>query len=428
MLTALAGVPLVFDHPGALPKPVTAALPVTRSHPLDQILSGSVFSGCAMFPEDKVAAFRFINPAGEPLFLIHQLFGARLNTVLLDRQAKLLWGHHRPPHSLLSKVPPETTWDHGDPSTAPNDLSSAALEHLTTSLAVAEANTSRTSLDRKMKTARKLVENLTRDFDNAEKGELYRRRAEALAAHLHELSQGATSVTLVDPRGGGEIYIALDPALAPSANMEAWFKRARKADKGREIIAARLEDAREALEILESAGEELESVTGQDASPLEILAGLQSWQKDHAHLFPAKTKSRRGGRYGPEEPARPFRRYLVDDRWEVWVGRNNKENDELTHRASHSKDIWLHAQGVPGSHVILRTAGKPEQVPRTVLEKAAALAAQNSRARHSELVPVIFTEKRYVRKPRKALPGTAVCLREKSLFVAPGLAPGVVSI
>jgi predicted ribosome quality control (RQC) complex YloA/Tae2 family protein len=118
----------------------------------------------------------------------------------------------------------------------------------------------------------------------------------------------------------------------------------------------------------------------------------------------------------------------VDDRWEVWVGRNNKENDELTHRASHSKDIWLHAQGVPGSHVILRTAGKPEQVPRTVLEKAAALAAQNSRARHSELVPVIFTEKRYVRKPRKALPGTAVCLREKSLFVAPGLAPGVVSI
>jgi predicted ribosome quality control (RQC) complex YloA/Tae2 family protein len=118
----------------------------------------------------------------------------------------------------------------------------------------------------------------------------------------------------------------------------------------------------------------------------------------------------------------------VDDRWEVWVGRNNKENDVLTHRTAHSLDIWLHAQGVPGSHVILRTGGKPEQVPRSVLEKAAALAAMNSKARHSGLVPVIHTEQRYVRKPRKAPPGTAVCLREKSVFVEPALPQGVVSI
>jgi predicted ribosome quality control (RQC) complex YloA/Tae2 family protein len=64
-------------------------------------------------------------------------------------------------------------------------------------------------------------------------------------------------------------------------------------------------------------------------------------------------------------------------------------------------------------------------VPRTVLEKAAALAALHSKARHSGLVPVVWTERRYVRKPRKAAPGTAVCLREKSLFVEPGVAPGV---
>ena len=83
------------------------------------------------------------------------------------------------------------------------------------------------------------------------------------------------------------------------------------------------------------------------------------------------------------------------------------------------------AQGVPGSHVILRTAGRPEQVPRTILEKAAALAALHSKARHSGLVPVIHTERRYVRKPRKAAAGTAVTLRDKSVFVEPGIAPGV---
>ncbi|MCB1185353.1 DUF814 domain-containing protein, partial [bacterium] len=144
---------------------------------------------------------------------------------------------------------------------------------------------------------------------------------------------------------------------------------------------------------------------------------------DHPDLAPEPDERPR--RRTPEEPARPFRRYLIDGRWEVWIGRSNTENDELTHRAAHNRDIWLHAQGVPGSHVILRTAGRPEQVPRTVLAKAAALAALHSKARHAGLVPVIHTEKRYVRKPRKAPAGTAVCLQDSSLFVAPGVMAGV---
>jgi predicted ribosome quality control (RQC) complex YloA/Tae2 family protein len=128
---------------------------------------------------------------------------------------------------------------------------------------------------------------------------------------------------------------------------------------------------------------------------------------------------------GPDEPARPFRRYLIEGKWEVWVGRSSAENDELTHRAAHNRDIWLHAQGVAGSHVVLRTQGHPERVPHTVLAKAAALAALHSKARHAQLVPVVHTEKRYVRKPRKSPPGTAVCLRDRSLFARPGVMPGV---
>lgn len=428
LLTTLSGASVVLAHEGALPRPVAAVLRDTRHHPLAKLLASTKFSGCGMYPDDKIATFRLLKPTGEPVYLIHQLFGARCNTVLLDQNAKLLWSHHRPPHALLAAVPPATIWSHGAASEDAGVVSAAALEHLTAVLLRTTESETKGLLDRRLKSARKLVENLNRDLERAEKGDLYRRRAEALAAHLHELSQGSESVILVDPRDGKNLEIALDPALTPAANMEAWFKKARKADKGREIIAARLEEAREALEILETAGEDLTVATGEDGPPLQRLERLVAWRKDNAELIPIKTRSGPGGRYGPEEPARPFRRYLVDDRWEVWVGRNNKENDELTHRASHSKDIWLHAQGVPGSHVILRTAGKPEQVPRTVLEKAAALAAQNSRARHSALVPVIFTEKRYVRKPRKAPPGAAVCLREKSLFVSPGLAPGVVSI
>jgi len=272
------------------------------------------------------------------------------------------------------------------------------------------------------------VENLARDFDRAEKGELYRRKAEALAVHLHEIPQGVESVEVADPRDGETLVIALDPALPAAANMEAWFRRARKADKGRDVIAERLTNAQAAVTALEAAEADFQDANGATRPALDRLGGLQAWRADHADLLPEKGRGKTTRRYGPEEPVRPFRRYLVDDRWEVWVGRNNKENDELTHRTAHSRDIWLHAQGVPGSHVILRTGGKPEQVPATVLAKAGALAALNSKARHSALVPVIHTEQRYVRKPRKAPAGTAVCLREKSIFVAPGLAPGVVGI
>ncbi|MEN8006419.1 MAG: NFACT RNA binding domain-containing protein [Candidatus Krumholzibacteriota bacterium] len=427
LLTNLPAATLVLAQTGRLPGPVVAALPATRNHPLSRLLDSAEFSSCGMFPNDRIAAFRLTRSDGKPVYLLHQLFGARGNTVLLDDQAKLLWSRHRPPHSLLAAVPPAEVWSHGEPGESGN-VSDLALQHLTAKLLHLTARENQSRLDRLLKSARRLVENLTRDFDRAEKGDLYRRKAEALAAHLHEIRQGSESVTVDDPRDGEALEIALDPALAPAANMEAWFRRARKADKGRDVIAERLSAARAGLATLEEAGTGLEGLTDADGQPDDQLARLQEWQAAHTDLLQPKTKRSPGGRYGPEEPARPFRRYLVDGRWEVWVGRNNKENDELTHRTSHSRDIWFHAQGVPGSHVILRTAGKPEQIPKTVLAKAASLAALNSRARHSELVPVIYTERKYVRKPRKSPPGTAVCLREKSIFVAPGLAAGVVGV
>lgn len=428
LLTNLPESLLVLAQAGRLPGPVAAALPATKNHPLSKLLESAVFSSCGMFPDDQVAAFRLVRPGGGFVYLIHQLFGARGNTVLLDDQAKLLWSRRRPPHSLLATVPPTAVWSHGQPAESGDKVSGPALEHLTAKLLQQSARETRSGLDRRLKSARRLVENLTRDFDRAEKGELYRRKAEALAAHLHELSQGTGSVEVIDPRDGESLVIALDPALNPAANMEAWFRRARKADKGRDVIAERLSGAQAAVTVLEAAEADFQETIGATGPTLDRLDDLQVWRTDHADLLPGKQRATPAGRYGPEEPARPFRRYLVDGRWEVWVGRNNKENDELTHRTAHSRDIWLHAQGVPGSHVILRTGGKPELVPRTVLAKAASLAALNSRARHSEMVPVIHTERRYVRKPRKAPAGTAVCLREKSIFVAPGLAPGVVGI
>lgn len=428
-LTWLPGANLAFATEGTLSPVLKRALPQIRKHPLARLLQETTLEGLGLFPQDKVVGLRLLQPDGNQLYLLHQLFGARGNTVLLDEQARLLWSRHRPPGPLLAAVPGPEVWTHGNPLGIGGTVSLLAKGHLITKLTTQNLQRYETALGRILRTTRRLVDNLQRDFESADKGELYRRKAEALAANLHLLKQGQQLLETPDLRDGTKLEIALDPALKPPANLEAWFRKARKAEKGRDIILDRLNDASDHANQLGLAAQKLDEIATSNCEELDCLEALLDWHDTHAALLPtAGAAAARSPAHGPEQPARPFRRYLVDAKYEVWVGRNNKENDELTHRASHSKDIWLHAQGVSGSHVILRTAGKPEIMPRGVIEKAAAIAAVNSKARHSSLVPVIFTERRYVRKPRKSPPGTAACLREKSIFVEPGIPVGVKGI
>ncbi len=436
VLSAIPGANLLFACAGPLPDPVARGLERRKDQPPSRLLPDAELTACGSLPEDKVAWFSFVLPDGSPLILLHQLFGARGNLVLLDRDARVLWALHRPPHPLLAALPPAVGKGVG-PAAAGRPASEpgfppSAPEQLSWRLAADLGLRLGSHLDRAIRTTSRLAENLGRDLANAEQGESYRRRAEALAAHLHQIRPGQDRLVTSDLRDGTELIIALDPALGAAANLNAWFKRAGKAEKGRQLIADRLAAARAELAGLKTARAALAGLQpasfAAEPDPVARLAGLQEWLDAHPHLAPAGAERRAPRRGAAEEPARPFRRYLIEDRWEVWVGRSNTENDELTHRASHLQDIWLHAQGAAGSHVILRTGGRPDRVPRRVLEKAAALAALHSKARHSSLAPVMWTERRYVRRPRKAPPGTAVCLRDQTLMVAPGVGSGVVTI
>jgi predicted ribosome quality control (RQC) complex YloA/Tae2 family protein len=141
---------------------------------------------------------------------------------------------------------------------------------------------------------------------------------------------------------------------------------------------------------------------------------------DPSELLPLLPKEgvSRSPRREPDVPER-FRRFVIDEQHTVFVGRSDKDNDFLTHRFASPNDLWFHAQGSAGSHVILK--GAHRSTPGAVIEKAASIAAYFSKARHSRTVPVVYTEKRHVRKPRKAKPGTALCTHEKTLFVSPAI-------
>ncbi|RMH70796.1 MAG: fibronectin/fibrinogen-binding protein [Gemmatimonadetes bacterium] len=252
------------------------------------------------------------------------------------------------------------------------------------------------------------------DLKQAENAAEFRLKGELITANLHRLKPGLKTVRLPNyyEHPPVELEIELDPTISPQKNADRYFRKYRKARDGREIIAARRIEIKKSLQEWNQFRNELEQ-----AIHLSDLQVLEAKLKRGGEIRPKDERRRRKSKKSLEEVIRPHQ-YTTSEGWTVLVGRNNTENDVLTLHIARKNDIWLHAQGVPGSHVVLRRDGRREISPKA-LEEAAAIAAFHSRAKHSEHVPVIYTERRYVRKPRGAAPGQVTCSQEKSIFVKP---------
>jgi predicted ribosome quality control (RQC) complex YloA/Tae2 family protein len=147
------------------------------------------------------------------------------------------------------------------------------------------------------------------------------------------------------------------------------------------------------------------------------LDALRSEEREEQ--APRTVRRERRERSTTDAPSdRAFRTYRSSGGLEIWVGRGAASNDELTFRAAAPDDVWLHARDAAGAHVVLRWR-RPEPPPARDLEEAALLAAWHSRARGSALVPVDWTRRKYVRKPRGGAPGLVVVQRCKTVMVRP---------
>jgi predicted ribosome quality control (RQC) complex YloA/Tae2 family protein len=248
----------------------------------------------------------------------------------------------------------------------------------------------------------RLSSNLAEDLADAGRSDEYRHWADLLVTHRHLLKAGMKSAVLRDFSGDRDVTVPLDPRRSIEANVRSYFMKAKKGEKGGLIIRNRKRTVERTIADREALIARINKMT----EPGELLA-----------MLPREGVTR-APRREPEAPER-FRRFQIDERHTVYVGRSDEENDVLTHRFASPSDLWFHAQGVSGSHVVLK--GAHRSTPGTIIETAASIAAYFSKARHSKTVPVIYTEKRHVRKPRKAKAGTAVCTHEKTLFVSPEL-------
>jgi fibronectin-binding protein A (FbpA)/ribosomal quality control pathway NFACT family protein len=297
----------------------------------------------------------------------------------------------------------------------------------------------RRHLSRELKTAeRSLARRL-----QAQEGDLTRARShrdarrwgEILLAHYGEIPRGASRVRLPDPFAdspGATVDIDIDPSLTPQENAARLFQKAKKGERGALLVETRLQRTRERLAALDELRRDLFERPPRDALRMlrafleaAALPPLPRGDTRTIHLGRQTTGAPRGLRPrhrspGAHESIRP-RTFHTGDGWEVWVGRNNVDNDRITHRLSNPHDYWFHVVGVPGSHVILRRPARNAIPKPRTLEEAASIAAYFSKARKQTRVPVIYTERKFVSKPRRGKPGQAICTRERELLVRPRL-------
>jgi predicted ribosome quality control (RQC) complex YloA/Tae2 family protein len=265
------------------------------------------------------------------------------------------------------------------------------------------------SCDRARRTASALEAELT----SAERATEYERSGNLLMAHAGAIPRGTTTVDLEDERG--KIRITLEPQRSAMENARRYFDRSKSARRARREAEQRLVVVRTKLERAAALLEELQPITRPE--------DVETFLRTHEDALPAFGVSASG------EPARPalFRTFLVDGGFEVLAGKNSTNNDLLTLKHARPEDLWFHARGGSGSHVVLRVGSARGEPGKAAREQAAAIAAYFSSMKTSRMAPVAMTRRKYVRKPKGAPPGTVVIEREEVLFVTPALPAGASS-
>ena len=256
-------------------------------------------------------------------------------------------------------------------------------------------------IDESLKRAESRLHSIQEEQVRAREVERWRENGEAIYAHIHEISPGQSSVD-VDDR-----HIELDRLLSASENAQAYFERYRKAQSATQHLPELEQGAHGTVDYLNQLRAMAELAEGVD----QIEAVRQELQEWHHPTDESR---------GKKGPSRPRRKSPVAYRTKrgdaIYVGHSGPENETVTFNLAGPDDLWLHARGVPGAHVIVRWAG--DEV-NDVLEKAAALAAWYSSGRTSTTTEVDVTQRRYVRKIKGAGPGMVTYRNEQTLNVRP---------
>lgn len=246
------------------------------------------------------------------------------------------------------------------------------------------------------------AENAEMSLERADKYEQY---GNILLANAHIDSVQDDSVELPNLYDNNSpVNIPIKRELSIAENASYYFGKKKKSERSFEALIQQGEQAEKDLAEIEALNEKV-----TEPKTFHELKTLVNSDKRFSTFLSVSS--------GSTQKSRPYSVTQLGS-YEVWIGKNAKSNDAIV-RDAHKEDIWMHARGVSGSHVVIRM-NKNTQPPDTAyLEKAASIAAWKSKARGSEWVPVIWTKKKFIRKPKGATPGAVVVEKENVLIVQP---------
>jgi predicted ribosome quality control (RQC) complex YloA/Tae2 family protein len=276
--------------------------------------------------------------------------------------------------------------------------------------------------DRVRKVLRRETERVERILEKLAPPEQLRRQADEyekfgnlLMIHLYQQPTQPGSMVVpdifVDPRL--VVSIPLAPRLTVLENAQQYFGKAQNTRASVDYIIDRkssMERRRERLTAFLDA-----------VQAAENIHELKELFKEHTAIMDDLGLTAKGEK---NDAPFPFRRFVVAGGFEVWAGKNSANNDLLTVRHSRPNDIWFHARGVGGSHVVIKVGSAAGDPSKEAIRQAASIAAYYSKHRNAKRVPVAYTEKKYVRKPKGSAPGSVAVEREKVIMVDPALPEG----
>ncbi len=230
-----------------------------------------------------------------------------------------------------------------------------------------------------------------------------------IQANLYRIEKGSPFVELENfyDESMSKLRIRLDPSKSPSQNAQKYYKEYRKAKTAEIMLTEQLTLAKRELEYLDNVFDSLSR-----AETERELSEIRSELVLTGYIKAPKAKGK-----GKEQKPLPPLEFKTTDGLTVLVGRNNRQNDQLTLKTAAKNDIWFHTKDIPGSHTILVTNG--QEPSEEAVRQAAAIAAYHSKAREGSQVPVDYTRVRNVSKPQGARPGTVIFVKNRTIYVKP---------
>lgn len=240
--------------------------------------------------------------------------------------------------------------------------------------------------------------------------EQLRIKGDLLQANLYRIERGATSVTVENfyDENNATVKIKLDPTVSPAMNAQRCYKEYNKAKTREVMLTEQIQKATEELAYLESVQEMLSRCESEAE-----LSAIREELREQGFI-----KTQKGTAKRKDKPLPPIE-YESSDGFRILVGRNNKQNDQLTLRTANKNDLWLHTKEIHGSHVIIVADGK--EISDTAIMEAARIAAMHSKGKDSAQVPVDYTRVKNVSKPNGALPGKVIYVNYNTVYVTPGI-------